>query len=253
VVDLPQCPLATEPVNRAIEAFRSSDAWRTVRDGTDVVFREISPAKAGWWSRQIPGGTLPSILIEDTACGPLRVPRNAFFQVNASMAPKLIETVCKWFEDGAAEMPEIIDGYCGVGVLGLSCMKHGGKRLVGIESSRSSVEAARQNARMWEVPAEFRCVSLGEEPFAIKSCIGNRAKTTLVLDPPRGGMSPNWTDQVVKSGIPRVFYVSCDPATLARDLRILVDGGYELKRVQLLDLFPRTARFETVTELHIVE
>ena len=73
----------------------------------------------------------------------------------------------------------------------------------------------------------------------------------VIVDPPRGGMAANVAQQLRDSGVPRIFCVSCDPATLARDLKIILEGGYRLRRAQLFDLFPRTARFETLLEMSL--
>ena len=69
------------------------------------------------------------------------------------------------------------------------------------------------------------------------------------MDPPRDGLAPDIAHALAASGLGRLFYVSCDPATLARDLKTLLAGGYRITRVQLFDMFPRTAHFETLVEL----
>ncbi|MBP5320006.1 MAG: class I SAM-dependent RNA methyltransferase [Kiritimatiellae bacterium] len=248
VVDLPACPLASEAINRALAEFRTSESFRRITPRDTIVFRSTAADGAGWWSQTIRGRTLPDTLTEMTPMGPLKVPYDGFFQVNPVMAGHLVNTLTAWFGKEAEAYPEIVDTYCGVGGLGLACMRRGGTRLFGVESGRRAVEAARANAADWGVPATFRCVILGRESFALSACVGETAKTTLLADPPRGGLPPEIAAAFRDSRIPRIFYISCDPATLARDLRILSER-YRIVRARLVDLFPRTARFETVVEL----
>lgn len=251
VADLPVCPLASPAINRALAAFRASEPFQRIGVRDTVVFRSTSADGAGWWSSTLRAKTLPDLLTEETPMGPLKVPYDGFFQINPVMAGRLMVVLGAWFEEGCRDYPEIVDAYCGVGGLGLACMRRGGTRLFGIESGRRAVEIARENAAAWGIPAEFQCVSLGQESFALSACVNETAKTTLLVDPPRGGLAPEIAAALRDSRIPRIFYVSCDPATLARDLRILLTDAYRLVRVQLLDLFPRTARFETLAELRL--
>jgi len=80
---------------------------------------------------------------------------------------------------------------------------------------------------------------------------GHCAKTTVIVDPPRRGLAPNVCNALAASGAPRVIYVSCDPATLCRDLKIFKTAGYVVRRAAMFDMFPRTAHFESAVELVI--
>ena len=115
---------------------------------------------------------------------------------------------------------------------------------MGIESGRSAIASAKRNAAAAGLAANFFCERVGGSLGRIK--VGPRH--TVILDPPRGGLEPNVASWLVKRAAPRVFYVSCDPATLTRDLQALAPA-YRIVRVKLFDMFPRTARFETFVEL----
>ena len=167
------------------------------------------------------------------------------------MGERLVRAVVDAYADGVEASPDVVDLYCGVGVFGLCCVNgvrgmglRSQPRLVGIESGRSAVASAKENAKAAGITANFFCERVGGSLSRIR--IGDR--TTVVLDPPRGGMERNVPSFLATSRAKRIFYVSCDPATLARDLQQLLKQ-YRIRKVQLFDLFPRTARFETLVAL----
>lgn len=168
------------------------------------------------------------------------VSSQAFFQVNTIQAERLASQVI----DMVGLCPDglVIDAYCGVGTFALLLAGQGG-RVIGIEESVASVAAAKRNAATGE-NVEF----LAGKVEDVLPQLEQRADTIL-LDPPRAGCHPNVLNAVLKTMPGKVVYVSCEPATLARDLRILVDGGYEIKRIQPVDMFPQTYHIETVTLL----
>lgn len=248
VLDLPACPLACDAINLALRDLRAASlpGWP---DGTRVTFRHTAHDGALWWA-DAPGGHLPSTLLtEASPAGPLRVPPDGFYQVNPAVGDALVRTVAAWFtEDPAAT--EILDLYCGVGVFGLACLSAGGTRLTGVESGHAAVETARHNAQALGLPAIFLCRELGRAPLPLADLMPSPAATTVIIDPPRDGLPPQLARDLAACRAARLFYVSCDPATLARDLAILLGGGhYLLGRVRLFDMFPRTAHFETAVEL----
>ncbi|MBQ9431214.1 MAG: class I SAM-dependent RNA methyltransferase [Kiritimatiellae bacterium] len=244
------CPLSDPAINIELSRLLHPPIVRRFRPGADVVFRCTESNGAGWYSAAMRHSTLPRMLTERTPFGSLQVPADGFFQVNPAAASLLIRRLTEWFSSisGAGE---IVDLYCGVGALGLSCLVNGGTRLVGVESGRAAVAAAQKNSKAWNSPADFRCLELGAEHFDLNGILAHRDQTTVIVDPPRGGMAVNVAQQLRDSVVPRIFCVSCDPATLARDLKIILEGGYRLRRAQLFDLFPRTARFETLVEISL--
>ncbi len=167
-----------------------------------------------------------------------RVSAQSFFQVNTGMAEKLIELVEAYLAPRADEV--LLDAFGGVGTFGLVLAPRVG-RVVEIESSPSAVEDARANA------VELANVEI--RPGLVEEILP-QLKTRIdlvVADPPRAGIERRALDALIAK-FPRAFaYVSCDPATLARDARRLIDGGYHLIEVQPVDLFPQTYHIESVS------
>lgn len=250
VLDIDSCPLACDAINAALSDVRHAAYLANLPPEADVTFRHTSHDGAVWWVNRSPPITPCSdLLTEDSPAGQLRVPRDGFYQVNPAVGDALVRTAAAWFAENP-DLSEIVDLYCGVGVFGFACMAAGGRSLTGVESGRAAVAAARQNAAALGVSATFHCQALGQEANSLKGLIGDARRTTALVDPPREGLAPDITRALADSGIARLFYISCDPATLARDLSILLaDKRYQLVRARLFDMFPRTAHFETLVEL----
>ena len=247
VLPLTACPLACEAINVLLAKLHTQDGFRDLHDGDAVVLRHTPHDGACWWrAGQIAPEAPP--LTEASPAGPLQVARDAFYQVNPPVADALVRTVQTWFQSDQAA-PEILDLYCGVGVFGFALMQAGGTRLTGIESGRSAVRDAQRNARALGLKAEFRCAALGHETLDFAGLIRSPSQTTVLIDPPRDGMAPELAHALATCCARRIFYIACDPATLARDLAVLLQGGYRIARVKLFDMFPRTAHFESLVEL----
>ena len=250
VLDIEACPLACGAINAALASLRSSGQLANLPQEADVTFRHTPHDGAVWWVNRLPP-PMPcaDLLTEASPAGPLRVPRDGFYQVNPALGDALARTVAAWFAE-APEYSELLDLYCGVGVFGFACMASGGIRLTGVESGRAAVAAAKLNAAALGANATFLCHALGQESVSIAALIGDPRRTTAIVDPPRDGLPPDVAHALAESGIARLFCVSCDPATLSRDLTVFLSSGrYRLVRAQLFDLFPRTAHFETLAEL----
>ena len=169
-----------------------------------------------------------------------RVSAASFFQVNTAQAENLIRLV----RDGLALTQDdvLLDAYAGVGTFAKTLAPLV-RSVIAIEVSSSSVADGRINTEHvgnvhWiEGEVEALLPSLTERP------------TAVVLDPSRQGCGVPALDALIAAEVPRIAYVSCEPATLARDLRLLVDGGYQLAHVQPVDLFPQTYHIECVAVL----
>jgi len=251
VVDIPACPLAHPAINDALHALRlSGDLKNLVKHGDDLIFRYTLHDGVIW--RNSKGATspgCPSYLTVQSPVGELIVPHSGFYQVNRRIAELLFAFTAEVFEE-RQDCPEILDLYCGVGVFGLTCMKHGGRCLTGVESGRASIAAAKENAATHGIPAKFLVHALGLEPLRLHDWLINPSQTTLIIDPPREGIDRSVAEAIAESAIPRIFYISCDPATLTRDLQIILSkGARRIRQVRLFDMFPRTARFETFVEI----
>jgi len=249
VLDIPACPLACDEINAALETFRRSAGFRSAEPPYDMTFRHTPhDGTRAWRSNEKPDPAHGGLLTENSPAGPLRVPADGFYQVNPAVGDALVRAVAAWFAESPAS-PELLDLYCGVGVFGFACMKAGGTRLTGIESGRAAIAAARTNAAALGLPAAFHCQALGQDRLDWTKLAAAPQRTTGIVDPPRDGLAPDIAHALAASGLGRLFYVSCDPATLARDLKTLLAGGYRITRARLFDMFPRTAHFETLVEL----
>ena len=170
----------------------------------------------------------------------LRISSGSFFQVNTSQAENLVGVVRRYLEPTGDEV--LLDAYCGVGTFGLSLATRV-NQVIGIEESPSAIEDARINARGLEHVSFY-------EGRVEDMLPGIEANVDLaVLDPPRVGCQPAVLKTLMERTPRRIAYVSCDPATLARDLRVLLGDGYELQEVQPVDMFPQTAHIEVVALL----
>src|SRR5207247_2005788 len=174
----------------------------------------------------------------------LEVPADVFTQVNPGANQRLVETVLAL---GAFTPGErVLDLYCGAGNLSLPLARRG-VSVLGIERSGVAVEAARANAARHGLPAAtFRADHVARALASLPS----GSLDAVVLDPPRAGAA-DALPALAALRPPRIIYVSCDPATLARDVRTLLAAGYRLERVQPIDVFPQTYHVESVTKLRL--
>jgi 23S rRNA (uracil1939-C5)-methyltransferase len=177
-------------------------------------------------------------LVEHVAGRDYGISAGSFFQVNTGGAEALVALVREYLAPRGDET--LLDLYSGVGLFGLALAGDVG-RVVAIESAPSAVEDFRLNA------ADLKDVTLLEGKA--QSVLGRveEAVDLVVLDPPRAGAGERVVGEIARLAPRRLVYVSCDPATLARDSRHLAGAGYQIQTVQPLDLFPQTFHVETVT------
>ena len=187
--------------------------------------------------------------IEDTLCGvPVRLGPLSFYQVNTLAAERLYGVAAQY----AQLTPDdtLLDLYCGMGTIGLS-MAEQCRELIGVEIVPEAIESAKANAaRMGEAVAaksRFFCADAGQA--ATQLAAEGLHPDIVMLDPPRKGCDEATLSAVVRMAPRRVVYVSCNPATAARDAAWLERNGYHAEKVQPVDLFPRTKHCETVVLL----
>jgi tRNA/tmRNA/rRNA uracil-C5-methylase (TrmA/RlmC/RlmD family) len=198
------------------------------------------------------------------------VPPDSFFQSNFFLLPRLVETVREFLRSGpgapASRRPvepaggtpalpaqHLVDLYCGVGFFGIQ-LADAVESFVGVEYDRRAVESARRNALARKANnGEFIAKAVEEVlPELLKKF--SAEKTTVLLDPPRKGCLPQTLKLLREARPAQVIYVSCHPATMARDLNILCgDGVFNLTHVQPLDMFPQTQHVECVADLRAAE
>lgn len=184
--------------------------------------------------------------IEDTLCGlTFRLSPRSFYQVNHTQAQRLYETAISLA--GITKDDTVLDLYCGVGTITLA-MAHAAGRVIGVEVVPQAVEDAKDNAKRNGIEnAEFFCGDAGQAALALEEK-GIRADVAVV-DPPRKGLNADTIEALYRMQPRRIVYVSCDPATLARDVALLKERGYTLTSATAADLFPRCAHVETVCQL----
>jgi tRNA/tmRNA/rRNA uracil-C5-methylase (TrmA/RlmC/RlmD family) len=175
------------------------------------------------------------------------VPPDSFFQNNFFLLPKLVETVREFLQASGAK--HLVDLYCGVGFFGIEAAGTV-ESFVGVEYDKLAIAAARKNAASRNIQnGEFIAAKVEEAlPELLKKF--SPEKTAVILDPPRKGCWPETLELLRQTRPAQVIYVSCHPATMARDLNILcTDSVFELVRVQPLDMFPQTQHVECVADL----
>lgn len=181
--------------------------------------------------------------IADTLCGlRFEIAPAAFYQVNRSQAERLYGKAKDYAALTGSET--LLDLYCGAGTIGMS-MADRCRELIGVEIIPEAIENAKQNAERNGVHnARFLC---GDATKAAETLRAEGIRPdVIVVDPPRKGLTPELIDTIVQMAPDRVVYVSCDPATLARDLKLFSEKDYSVKEITPCDMFPRTAHVETV-------
>ena len=178
----------------------------------------------------------PGEFLYRTKTGRLRVSAGSFFQVNRFLVDELVSIVTGGRSGGVA-----LDLYAGVGLFTVALAASFG-HIVAVESSHGSAKDLKYNS-----PRNVKTVRSTVDEYLAGKAEKVRAEL-VVVDPPRAGLGDRVARSLVKLGAPRLIYVSCDPATLARDLSMLTAGGYRVEQVHLVDLFPQTYHIETVVE-----
>ena len=179
----------------------------------------------------------------ETICGKkFNISPRSFFQVNTETAEMLYNKAAEFLN--VKEGGVFVDLYCGTGTIGI-CTASNGSSLYGCDIIPEAIENAKQNARENGIDS-FR-YDCADASGGIKACIKEFGRIdSLIVDPPRKGLSPETVRAVIESGIDRFVYISCNPDTLARDAAGFINAGYSADRAALYDLFPRTSHVETV-------
>jgi tRNA/tmRNA/rRNA uracil-C5-methylase (TrmA/RlmC/RlmD family) len=218
VVDIEECKIAEPALNEQILEVRRHPP---PKGGLKVVLR-VAPE--GW-----------------------EVPRDSFFQNNFFLLPALVEAVRARLRDAGAKF--LIDAYCGVGFFSIElaeCVEE----FVGVEVDVAAIKAARQNAAArGRRNGQFLA---GQTELLLPRLLGrfDARQTAVILDPPRTGCPPELLEALRQTAPRQVIYVSCHPATLARDLNVLCAGNvFEVSRIVPLDMFPQTQHVECVADV----
>lgn len=181
--------------------------------------------------------------IEENLSGSLfRIRANSFFQTNSLQAEVLYQTGFEMLQPQPGD--RLLDLYCGTGTIGLLAAPHV-ERVVGVELVPAAIRSAMENAELNKV-SNISFFEANVVDFLKGVPDDLRDFTAYILDPPRAGMHPKAVKKIVELAPPRILYISCNPATFARDARVLVDAGYLLPKVTPVDMFPHTMHIETV-------
>ncbi len=176
-----------------------------------------------------------------------RVSPGSFFQVNVEIVGRIFE-----FMRRGLEVPrKIVDLYCGAGTFSLYFAKLGSE-VLGVEENPQAIAEAQENAQLNELAGSVRFMSARVEDAVRRGEVRERLREAQIvfLDPPRKGSDEVTLGAIADTGVPNIWYLSCDPATLARDLKILAAKGYRLGVVQPFDMFPQTGHIETLVTLY---
>ena len=239
-IRIQKCEIMTPVINDVLLELQDRCGETTnlsVRVGISTGDKLIQPALK---SSLIPVVTGQKWYLEEIKGRTFRVSSPSFFQVNTRQAENLIDLVGNCLEVSKDDL--LVDAYAGVGIFA-SILANRVKRVIAIEESHSAVEDASE-----------ACVDIGNLQYIegktedVLSEIEENIDA-LILDPPRVGCHPSALEAVLKKRPKKVAYVSCDPKSLARDLDILVRGGYSLQDIYPVDMFPQTYHVECVAAL----
>ena len=181
--------------------------------------------------------------IEDTLCGlNFRLSPHSFYQVNHAQAQRLYQAAIQLADISKEDL--VLDLYCGVGTITLAMAGAAGK-VMGVEVVPQAIEDAKDNAMRNGIGnAEFFCGDAGEAALALEA--KGIHPDVITVDPPRKGLNADTIEAVTRMSPKRLVYVSCDPATLARDTALLKQRGFRVEKAMAADLFPRCSHVESV-------
>jgi len=177
----------------------------------------------------------------DTLCGiTYKISPNSFYQVNPVQTEVLYNKAIEFAELKGNET--VIDLYCGIGTISLLAAKYA-EKVIGVEIVEQAIKDAKNNAKNNGIKnAEF--IAGSAETIALELSESGQKANVIFIDPPRKGSDEVTLDSIAKMSPEKIVYVSCNPATLARDLAYLKEKGYETKKVQPVDMFPNTSHVE---------
>jgi len=166
----------------------------------------------------------------------------SFYQINSEQTKNMYEIVREYAD--LSEKDTLLDLYCGIGTMSLILSKQAGKA-IGIEIISKAIEDAKLCAKENNIDnTEFICADAAKAPALLKE--RNISPDVIIIDPPRKGCDMETLNAITELSPEKLIYVSCDPATLARDLKYLSENGFNVVKCQPLDMFPRTPHVETV-------
>ena len=230
---LPHAPELVQALRQAVPSLAGLVLNTNTKD-TNVI---LGPNYRTIWGRDF---------LEERLCGmTFRLSVPSFFQINRAQTERLYAQALEFA--GLTGRETVLDLYCGIGTISLALAQRAGQ-VIGAEIVPEAVQDAQANAARNQVDnARFLCGDAGEAAFQL-AAEGVRPQV-ICVDPPRKGLAPEVPEILASMAPERIVYVSCDPATLARDVKRFGELGYPAVKAQAVDLFPRTAHVETVVLL----
>lgn len=238
IIDIENCPILVDELQNKLTDLRENLNWKEFWAEKIEIETASSDKQISVYSTE---------LIEPT--------QEIFFQVGGEKYyydatgffqgnPFLIEKLVEYAADGVKGQTAL-DLFCGVGLFSLPLARNF-EKVIGVEANEKAIDFAKKNADYAKVPAiEFYARNVGE--FLAENTFNT--VDFILLDPPRTGAEPETIKSILKMRPPQLVYVSCDPATLARDLRLLTEHHYAIESIAAFDLFPQTHHIETVVRL----
>ena len=240
VIEARSCPILVEGLDQTIAGIREAFDWETLAGGPVNIEAAFAGGMASVFSEEL----IEPVENVRFRNGETEYGFNAaaFFQANEQMVGPLIEAATEGLSGGLA-----VDLYCGIGLFAIPLARNF-ERVVGVESSASSYNFAVANAAAAGLSnAEF--VQSRVKNFIVEHTDLLADADLVIVDPPRSGVKGAALKLLAEAAPRRFNYVSCNPSTLARDVRLLIDAGYSIEKFSVLDLFPQTHHVESVVRL----
>lgn len=240
IIDVAECPILTEDLQKTLTDLHENVEWETFWANRVEIEAANSDGKVSIYSDEI---LEPTEELVFSAYGEQYLySANCFFQGNSFLINTLIEKAV-----GDISGKNALDLYCGVGLFTLPLARKFDK-VTGVEGNRKAIEFARKNIENARIEnAEVFAESVSE--WLIENASNLENIDFVLLDPPRTGAEKETVEEILRLKPKQISYVSCEPSVLARDLRILIDGGYVIESIVAVDLFPQTHHVETLVKL----
>jgi tRNA/tmRNA/rRNA uracil-C5-methylase (TrmA/RlmC/RlmD family) len=230
LIDIENCAIMEETINDKLQALRENEKLRE---------KELTI-----WSGPSSSGQTAGASVERTVKGKrFLVPRDGFFQANLFLTERLVDEVCRLA--AVEQHRNIVDAYCGSGLFSVFLAPFA-EKVTGVEISENAVEHARINAQHLEARnIEFICSDF-EDALHKKLVPAGNETDLMILDPPRAGCEAATLKAIADWAPKKIIYVSCNPATQARDVKFFREFGYLLRSLLPLDMFPQTEHLEVI-------
>jgi 23S rRNA (uracil1939-C5)-methyltransferase len=254
-IRISSCCLVSENVNNLLASFIETANKEKLTSVKEIEIRESYSTKELMLTINPPEKSesklrglfskfnVKNTYIEETVSGKtFRIGTDSFFQINVPMLEAVIKEIRRSLSPDKKET--IADLYCGIGTFGI-CLSQYAKEVIGIESASGNISFLKSNLKLNKIKNFRICEGSCEKVFP---SLMNSGINTLILDPPRKGLDNMLCQNIILSSIKKIIYLSCNPVTLSRDLKIM-SASYSVKTLHFFDFFPQTPHIETLAIL----